>query len=329
MSRPALLLFHGAPAERALLLRLAAEGPVVTLELDLADRPADGADEQAQELGAREHRRLDLRQEVFERGVAPLMRLGAEGSGDLLWPLAAEAVGLLAAARLGKELEARALAAALSPARAARCERAWAALAPDRPRLVSATSTTTPDPELEGELWGRRVTAPGLEDLWEEPALDELFGDAPSPEDASELVEEIDLELEEGVLAGASGGPQDGPGLVRLLGRVGRRHALGQRLVIDEDEQGARRRLAVEAPAAAIVEAAHAALEAATLSARRRALKEPLARGYRELLRRGEHHAPELRDVEAFLRSQQRPVSGTVRLKLYRGAALALGVQPA
>jgi argininosuccinate synthase len=324
---PVLVWFRGGSADVELVDRFTDEGPVVSVEIDAADLPLDeGREELASEHGVREHRRLDLRQDVFSQAIRPLLFAGGAHHGDPLWWHAAESVSAGALVRLALELKASVVAVAGSAERLAFVRRVAESLAPG----LSIVTVDAPDlpPEEAGELWGRRLHVPALDDPWEEPELDELFGDAPPPDEACDLAEELDLEFDEGVLESTPGGPeQDGPGVLRLLGQIGRRHALGQRIVLADDALGVRRRWAIEAPAAAIVEAAHRALEVATLEPQRLALKERLAVDYREGLRRGAHYAPQQRDLEAFLEANQRSVSGTVRVHLYRGAVQLLGVK--
>ena len=331
MSAKTLVLFQGTPAERALLLELEGQD-FETAELDVADRP-DGAQlaPVATELGASEHHRLDLRREVYQQAILPLIHAGAFHRGDPLWSLAADAAAGAALARFAEERESERVIG-LVPAARARRYAAGAASGRDALEFELDLRPSEEPLSQAGALWGRRIEAPELYDaesdepLWGELELDELYGDDPLPGDA-ELAEELELEFKEGAPVASMGTQDKGPALVRLLGKTALRHALGQGLVIGEDEQGARRRWAVSAPAACLIRVAHRALEEATLTPEQLELKDSLTPRYLAGIARGRWGAPELRDLEALLKSSQARVSGDVRLRLCEGTVQALGVR--
>lgn len=339
-----LVLFQGTPAERALLLEMEGQ-EFQTVEVDFADRGergggggagagagAGGAGQLepiAKELGATAHHRLDVRREVYEQAILPLIHAGAFHRGDPLWTLAADAATGAALGRFAEELECERLVGLVPPVRARRYARVLAGTGSElRVELRGSEEA----PGQAGVLWGRRIEAEELfdpesgEPFWGEPELEELYGDDPLPGDA-ELAEELELEFKKGAPVASMGTLDKGPALVRLLGKTARRHALGQGLVVCEDDEGVRRRWAVSAPAATLIRVAHRALEEATLTPEQLELKDSLVPRYLAGVAAGRWGAPDLRDLEALLKSCQERVCGDVRLRLCQGTVQSLGVR--
>jgi len=337
VSAKTLVLFQGTPAERALLLELEGED-FETVELDVADWPESGSaqlEPVAKELGAKAHHRLDLRREVYEQAILPLIHAGGFHRGDPLWTVAADAAAGAALGRFAEELDGARVIGLVEAARALRYVAAGRLAGVEVEfdlRWGSGSGGELEALSRAGVLWGRRIEAEELfeaesdEPFWGEVELDEVFGDDPLPGDA-ELAEELELEFKQGAPVASMGTQDKGPALVRLLGKTGLRHALGQGLVVCEDEKGVRRRWAVSAPAATLIRVAHRALEEATLTREQLELKDSLVPRYLAGVAAGRWGAPDLRDVEAFLKSSQARVSGDVRLRLCQGTVQALGVR--
>ena len=175
-------------------------------------------------------------------------------------------------------------------------------------------------------LWGTTAGGGELHDPWE-PAGEEAYPLVTAPWDAADLPEELDIEFTRGVPTAVCGQPCDGPSLTRQLNKIGRRHGVGRGVHVGDTVLGLKGRIAFEAPAAVILIAAHRELEKITLTGRQMLLKDQLGLTYGDYFHRGLYHEPVMRDLEAFLDSTQRPVSGTARIRLYRGNVDVLGVQ--
>jgi len=104
---------------------------------------------------------------------------------------------------------------------------------------------------------------------------------------------------------------------------VGRGYHIGDTVI------GIKGRIAYEAPAAEVLLTAHAELEKLVLTEEQRAWKDTLGDAYGRKLHQGLLHEPFLRDVEAFLLSTQKPVTGRVRLLVENGRVLVEGMSSA
>lgn len=349
---PVLIAFDGQLLASYLVAHHARAGRrVVALTVDTG---AGGADlealaRRARALGADEHVVADAAEHVWERYVAWLIR------GDVLvggvlppWVLAeryAEVDHLvLHARRLGA-------AAVGHPARGddqVRLEAVLRAVAPDLPlldlgvaplqarawldeqgllaALGDAARVDLGGPEVRAGAWGSLATGGELEDPWSSPE-DEVYPTVPSAGDAAELSEEFELEFTEGLPTACCGAAQDGPALVRSVAKLARRHGVGRGLLLAEGPLGVVSRVAFEAPAAVVLVRAHQELSRLVLTRHQLALQETLSRAYADLFHRGLPHEPALRDIERFLESTQRVVTGTVRVRLHRAALSIVGVR--
>ena len=175
-------------------------------------------------------------------------------------------------------------------------------------------------------LWGTTAGGGELHDPWE-PAGEEAYPLVVAPWDAADLPEELDIEFTRGVPTAVCGQACDGPALTRQLNKIGRRHGVGRGVHVGDTVLGLKGRIAFEAPAALILIAAHRELEKITLTGGQLIQKDHLALTYGDHFHRGLFHEPVMRDIEAFLDSSQRTVTGTVRVRLYRGSVDVLGVQ--
>lgn len=356
MSKRCVVAYAGGLPSSYLVARLARAGQsVIAVTVDagqLDEELGEVLSRRARELGADEHEVIDARRHVFERYVAYLLKANARHADcDPLWT-AAEAYGWADhVAKVAARLGATAVASAADlEDDALRFGRALTDLAPELERLdpIGAEDLSpsqqasyladaglgafeTPDADgyrARESLWGRVVVGGDLDDLFEPPEDDELF-EGPPPWEAAELPEQLDVELTEGIPQGAFGSSADPLNLVEQLGRLGRRHGVGRALGLEERVAGPdKRRVALQVPAATILLTAHRALELAVLGDDHLRIKDEVARHYAELFRVGRYHASVCRDLEAFLDSSQRTVTGRVRLKVYRGCVEVLGVEP-
>lgn len=351
--------FQGDLAASVLVATLAREGrEVIALSvaagrLDPAALPALAA--RARRLGAAAHEGVDAEGEAYARFVTPLLQANVLRHGsDPLWAAAepyllAERAADLARRRGAEEIAHGADAA--DPDDAVRLEVALHALAPAELRVRAPIREEGLSPRAQHErlgalglldgdeevraagaarsasgAWGGFAAGGALADPWAPPD-DERHPESLPAWEAAELSEEFDVAFAGGAPIGAFGTALDGVNLVARLAKVGRRHAIGRLLHLGEDPLGLKRRTALEAPGAILLIAAHRALEQLTLTDHQLLLKEQLALQYADLLHRGLYHEPVMRDLEAFFASTQVPVTGRVRLRVYRGALEVIGVE--
>lgn len=177
---------------------------------------------------------------------------------------------------------------------------------------------------IDENLWGRSIETGVLEDPWVEPPAD-VFAWTKSASESPEEPAYVEIGFEEGVPV-ALNGRESGPvSLVKELNLLAGEHGVGRIDSVEDRLVGIKSREIYEAPAGVTLLAAHEALEALTLSKDQRRLKARIAQEYAELVYNGLWYSAHHRDLEAYVRSTQRYVSGTVRVKLHKGVATVAG----
>ena len=146
-----------------------------------------------------------------------------------------------------------------------------------------------------------------------------------SPEDAPNEPGYIEIGFEKGIPIKLDERKLDGISLIQELNDLGGRHGVGRIDHIEDRLVGIKSREIYEAPAATALLIAHQALEAMTLSREQLKLKHAIASEYADLIYNGLWFTPLHQDLAAFAQSSQRYVSGTVRLKLFKGNCRVVG----
>lgn len=117
----------------------------------------------------------------------------------------------------------------------------------------------------------------------------------------------------------------DGAALIQALNGIAGRHGIGRGVHLGTTVLGIKGRVAFEAPALITLIQAHQELEKNVLTSRQIFWKTQLGTLYGDMLHEGLYFDPLMRDVEAFLDSSQKTVTGTVQLQLYKGHAVIQG----
>ena len=175
-------------------------------------------------------------------------------------------------------------------------------------------------------LWGRSIEAGELEDPWREPPEAAYLWtkpvDATPPEPTY-----LEIGFDQGLPVSLDGEEMEGVDLVRHLNQLAGENGVGRIDHIENRLVGIKSREVYEAPAATVLHAAHKALEAMTLSKEQLRLKARIAQEYADVVYNGLWHTHHRRDLDAYVHSTQRHVSGTVRLRLHRGNCTVVGRQ--
>lgn len=175
-------------------------------------------------------------------------------------------------------------------------------------------------------LWHISHEGGELENPWEEPR-EEMFVLSVSPEKAPDAPEYVELDFRHGVpvrLNGASMGPVE---LVSELNRLGGAHGVGRVDLVENRLVGIKSRGVYETPGGTILYAAHQGLESLILDGETMHFKDQLAGKYAELVYYGRWFTPLREALDAFTAKIQEPVTGRVRVKLYKGSATVVGRQ--
>ncbi len=173
-------------------------------------------------------------------------------------------------------------------------------------------------------LWGRAIECGILEDPWTEPP-DDVYKWTSSPQDAPNKPGYIEVGFEKGIPTSLNGRRLKGVNLIRKLNELAGRHGVGRIDHIEDRLVGIKSREVYEAPAATVLLTAHQALEAMTLSKEQLNFKQKVASEYADLIYNGLWFSALHQDLAAYVQSTQRYVSGTVRLKLFKGNCSVVG----
>ena len=177
---------------------------------------------------------------------------------------------------------------------------------------------------VDENLWGRSIEAGVLEDPWTEPPEEVYRWTKPAAAAPSEPAY-IEIQFERGIPVSLDGAPLDGVTLIERLTKLAGEHGVGRIDHLENRLVGIKSREIYEAPAAVVLLQAHKALEQMTLSKEQLRMKERVAVEYADLVYNGLWFTAHHQDLAAYTTSTQRHVSGTVRVRLHRGAAAVVG----
>jgi argininosuccinate synthase len=167
-----------------------------------------------------------------------------------------------------------------------------------------------------------------LEDPWFDPTTPKnraMFKLSVSPEDAPDKAEYVELEFVRGDCIAVNGKPLSPAGVMRALNRLGGKHGVGRVDLVENRFVGMKSRGVYETPGGTILMHAHRQIETLTMDREVMHLRDSLIPKYGELVYYGFWFAPEREALQALIDKSQEKVSGTVRLKLYKGNVITCG----
>jgi argininosuccinate synthase len=163
-----------------------------------------------------------------------------------------------------------------------------------------------------------------LEDPWREP-YDDMFVLSVAPEQAPDQSEYVEIAFTGGNPTAVNGEPLSPATLLAKLNEVGGKHGIGRLDLVENRYVGMKSRGVYETPGGTILHAAHRAIETLTLDREVMHLRDSLMPRYAEMIYYGYWFAPEREMLQAAIDEAQRNVTGTVRLKLYKGNVIVVG----
>jgi len=163
-----------------------------------------------------------------------------------------------------------------------------------------------------------------LEDPWQE-VPSHVFSRTVDPEDAPDTPQYITVDFERGDAVAVDGEGFGPAALLARLNDLGRTHGIGRLDLVENRFVGMKSRGMYETPGGTIYHAAHRGIEQITLDRGAAHLKDELAPRYAELIYNGFWFAPEREMLQAAIDHSQANVTGTVRLKLYKGSVNVVG----
>jgi len=163
-----------------------------------------------------------------------------------------------------------------------------------------------------------------LEDPWREP-YEDMFLLTVSPEKAPDKAEYVELDYAAGDPVAVNGERLSPAAVIGRLNDIGGRHGIGRVDLVENRYVGMKSRGVYETPGGTILHVAHRALESLTLDREVLHLRDGLIPRYAEMVYYGYWFSPERKLLQTAIDEAQRMVSGTVRLKLYKGNVMVAG----
>jgi argininosuccinate synthase len=180
---------------------------------------------------------------------------------------------------------------------------------------------------MDRNIWHLSHEGQDLEDPWNEPNLDRILQLSVSPEKAPDTPTYIELEFEKGVPVKLDGVAMEPVALLKKLNEIGGKNGIGIDDIVENRLVGMKSRGVYETPGGTILYAAHKELEYICLDKQTLHYKMEVANKFAELVYDGLWYTPLREALSAFVDSTQETVTGTVRLKLYKGNCTPAGAK--
>ena len=331
---------------------------VITYCADVGqEEELDGLSEKALQTGAIEHRTLDLVDEFANDFIYPIVRGNAVYESQyLLGTSIARPLIAKAQIEIAREFGADTVAHGATGKGNDQCrfELTFSALAPDlnivapwrdadfRKRFpgrtemieycqehsINVEASASKPYSMDRNLWHISYEAGILEDPWFDPTTPEnrgMYKLTVDPELAPDTPQYLELEFSEGnciAIDGVAGSPAD---IIRSLNRIAGAHGIGRVDLVENRFVGMKSRGVYETPGGTILLHAHRQLETLCMDRDLLHLRDSLIPRYAELIYYGFWFAPEREALQALIDRSQEKISGTVRLKLYKGGITTVG----
>jgi argininosuccinate synthase len=322
---------------------------VVTLTVDIGNVPdLEAIRQKALKVGAVKALVVDAKENFIKSYVFPALQADAVYEGQ--YPLATA---------LGRPLIARLLVEAARKERArviahgctgkgndqVRIDVSVAALAPELNVIAPArawnmtreqtikyakaynipVSITKASPySIDQNLWGRSIECGVLEHAWNEPPED-VFLWTKSPEKTPARPAYLEIGFDHGIPVSLGGRKLEPVALVQKVHSLAGKHGIGRIDHIENRLVGIKSREVYEAPAAVVLLKAHHALEDLVLAKEQLRFKARVATEYADLIYNGLWFTGMRQDLAAYVKSTQRYVTGTIRVKLFKGNCQIVG----
>src|SRR5579884_542447 len=191
---------------------------------------------------------------------------------------------------------------------------------------IAVAATKAKPYSLDGNLWHLSHEGGVIEDPWTEPPAD-AYEMTAAPEDAPDTPAYVTISFEQGWPVALDGEQLSPVALVETLNRLGATHGVGRVILLENRLVGMKSRGVYETPGGTILSVAHHELEHLTLDKLTMRQKDALALTYADLVYNGQWFSPLREALDAFVNKTQEPVTGDVRLKLYKGTCQAVGIR--
>ena len=182
------------------------------------------------------------------------------------------------------------------------------------------------DYSMDRNMWHLSHEGSDLEDPWNAPK-DALFIVTNTPETAPDKAEYVELEFEQGVPVAVNGKKMSPATIVENLNEIGIRNGVGICDMVENRLVGMKSRGVYETPGGSIIYYAHNELDKKNIDRATMSYKQMVGIKYSELVYDGMWFSPLREALAAFVDETQKTVTGTVRLKLYKGNIISAGAK--
>ncbi len=163
-----------------------------------------------------------------------------------------------------------------------------------------------------------------LEDPWSAPPAD-MFLTTVSPEEAPDKPTELTVDFAKGVPVAVNGRKYTPATLLRRLNQIGAKNGVGRVDVVEDRFVGMKSRGVYETPGGTLLHIAHRAMESITMDREVMHIRDSLIPKYSHLVYNGFWFSPEMDVLRSLVDETQKDVTGTVRLKVYKGNVMVTG----
>lgn len=331
---------------------------VITYCADVGqEEELNGLEEKAMATGAKAHRTLDLVDEFARDFIYPMARGNAVYEGQyLLGTSIARPLIAKAQIDIAREFKADTVAHGATGKGNDQCrfELTFSALAPDlqilapwrdpsfrerfpgrtemieycRENGIEVEASASKPYSMDRNLWHISYEAGILEDPWFDPTTPEnqsMYKLTTDPMLAPDEPQYIELEFDEGNCVAIDGNAGNPAEIIRSLNKIAGKHGIGRVDLVENRFVGMKSRGVYETPGGTILLHGHRQLETLTMDRDLMHLRDSLIPRYAELIYYGFWYAPEREALQALIDQSQKKVTGTVRLKLYKGNITTVG----
>jgi argininosuccinate synthase len=193
-----------------------------------------------------------------------------------------------------------------------------------RLRNIPVPVTIASPYSIDSNLWGRSIECGILEDAWKEPP-DDIYTLTRSPHQCPDEPAHIEIDFDRGVPVRVNGIDMALVELIESLETIAGAHGVGRIDMIENRLMGIKSREVYEAPAAVVLHAAHRELEKFVIPRDLERIKQDMGRLYADAVYNGLWFSPTREAIDAFVAAIQPRVTGSVRLKLFKGDCRIVG----
>jgi argininosuccinate synthase len=336
------------------------DAEIITFTADIGQKDElDGLEEKALKTGASKVYIDDLREEFAKDFIYPMFQAGALYEGQYLLgtsiarPLIAkrmveialaEGATAIAHGATGKgndQVRFELTAAALTPnidVIAPWRDEAFRAAFPGRAEMIAyaekhgipVQASASKPYSTDRNLLHISFESGMLEDPWFDSSaadVEDMYVLSVSPERAPDEAEYIELDFEGGDCVAVNGERMNPLAVMEKLNEIGGKHGVGRVDMVENRFVGMKSRGVYETPGGSILFSAHRKMESLTMDRDVMHLRDSLISKYSTLVYNGFWFAPERLAIQALVAESQKNITGTVRLKLYKGNIMAAGIK--